>query len=120
MIKIAKSSTHKLGVSVKLNFTINQHSRDAELIKGLIQYLGCGSYYTNSSLPQVEYRVSKSSDIDKIILFFDQYNLISVKLMDYKDFKRTAELMKNKAHLTQKGLDDILIIKGGMNKGRFK
>lgn len=45
---------------------------------------------------------------------------MGVKAKDYQDFKRTAELIKNKAlasRLTQSGLDEILIIKrgGGMN-----
>jgi hypothetical protein len=38
--------------------------------------------------------------------------------LDYEDFCKVAELMKNKAHLTQEGLNQILKIKDGMNKGR--
>jgi hypothetical protein len=34
------------------------------------------------------------------------------------DFCKIAELLKNKAHLTEQGLDLILKIKNGMNKGR--
>lgn len=119
MIKYNKSSTHKLGVSIRLYFTVNQHSRDGELIKGLVNYLGYGSYYPSSNLDQVEFRVSKFSDIDKLILFFDRYNLIGEKSKDYKDFKRAAELIKNKAHLKEDGIKELLLIKAGMNKGRL-
>ncbi|HLT42012.1 MAG TPA: hypothetical protein VKZ95_04845 [Sphingobacteriaceae bacterium] len=34
------------------------------------------------------------------------------------DFKRAAEIMKVKGHLTQSGLDEIRLIKAGMNRGR--
>jgi hypothetical protein len=34
------------GFTVKLEFKISQHSKDAELMKSLISYLGCGYYYS--------------------------------------------------------------------------
>ena len=41
-----------------------------------------------------------------------------VKSKDFYDFKRAAELMKNGAHLTPEGLEEIRLIKMGMNRGR--
>jgi hypothetical protein len=38
--------------------------------------------------------------------------------LDYLDWCKVAELMKNKAHLTEEGLSKIRKIKAGMNKGR--
>jgi hypothetical protein len=38
--------------------------------------------------------------------------------LDYLDWCKVAELMKNKAHLTWEGLSKIRKIKAGMNKGR--
>ena len=64
--------------------------------------------------------------IFKIIPFFDKYKIIGVKLQDYLDFKRVAELMKTKDHLTTLGFPCIWAsgkwkkikeIKEGMNKG---
>ena len=101
MIKSTKSLTHKTGISFRLNFTINQHSRDAELIKGLIDYLGCGSYYPSSKLNQVEFRVYKFTEIDKIFLFFDKYNIQGTKVLDYKYFARGYKLMTNGSHLEE-------------------
>jgi hypothetical protein len=34
------------------------------------------------------------------------------------DFCKAADLMKNKAHLTKEGLDKIISLKSGMNRGR--
>jgi hypothetical protein len=52
---------------------------------------------------------------DKIIPLFEEYPLIGVKANDYEDFKKVAVLIKSKAHLTKEGLDQICLIKSGMN-----
>ena len=64
-----------------------------------------------------EFVVTGLSDItEKIIPFFNQYPLRGSKALDFKDFVKVAELMKNKAHLTAEGLDQIRKIKAGMNR----
>jgi LAGLIDADG endonuclease len=85
----------------------------------LIVYFGCGNIY-NSNDAAFVYQVSKFSDIyDKRIPFFNKHHIQGVKLMDYLDWCQVAELMKNKAHTTQKGLENINQIKARMNKGRY-
>ena len=111
MVKSLKSSTHKLGICIRLNFTVNQHSRDAELIKGLVKYLGCGKYYPSLSLDQVEFRVSRNTEIGDITLFFERYPLQSAKLADFANFNQVAGLIKEKAHLTEQGIKEILLQK---------
>ena len=41
-----------------------------------------------------------------------------MKALDFADFCRAAELMKEKKHLTKEGLEEIRQIKAGMNQGR--
>ena len=83
----------------------------------LVDNLGCGSIYVENSA--VEYRVTKFNDLtDKILPLFQKYPIQGVKHLDYSDFVKVAELMKNKKHLTEEGLDQIRTIKAGMNKGR--
>jgi hypothetical protein len=54
----------------------------------------------------------------KIISFFDKYPLIGNKKLDYLDFGcKAAELIKNKAHLTSEGLEEILRIKASPSSG---
>jgi hypothetical protein len=38
--------------------------------------------------------------------------------LDYLDFVKVIELMKEKEHLTEEGLNQIRKIKAGMNRGR--
>ena len=40
-------------------------------------------------------------------LFFDKYHLQGLKKLDYRDFCRVAELMKDKAHLTVSDLEEL-------------
>lgn len=55
---------------------------------------------------------------DKLLPFFQKYPIQGVKLLDYFYFVSVIELMKNKVHLTEEGLDQIRKIKSGMNRGR--
>jgi hypothetical protein len=52
-----------------------------------------------------------------IIDYFDKYPLITQKLADYLLFKQVFEMIKNKEHLTIKGLNKIVGIKASINKG---
>jgi hypothetical protein len=114
LIKIVKSSSHK--ARVQLRFTITQHSREAELLKSLVNYLGCGVYYPRSGQNAGDFIVERySCIIEKIIPFFEKYPIMGVKALDYANFKTAVEIMQNKGHLTQPGLEEICKIKAEMN-----
>jgi hypothetical protein len=147
-VTIRKSDKSRLGEAVWLRFIITQHSRDEKfIINGLINYLGCGRYFSRSNKDYGELIVEKFSDIiEKIIPFFEKYQLQGVKRDNFEDFKKVASgearaskgsasipfatgvfdscrshhalLMKSKAHLTQEGLEEIRKIKSGMNSRR--
>ncbi len=115
-VKIQKSKT-KLGEAVSLRFQLTQHSRDEELMRSLIDYLDCGKVYDNKEV--FTYEVVKFSDIkEKILPFFKKSPIVGVKAIDLEDFCKVVELMQNKAHLTEAGLNEIRKIKAGMNRGR--
>jgi len=68
--------------------------------------LNCGNLYKNRDA--FEYQVEKFSDIqNKIIPFFNKNRIQGIKSLDYQDWCKAAELIKNKAHLTEEGLDQI-------------
>lgn len=104
---------------VILRFKITQHERDEILLKSFVSYFNCG-YYLKSNQNVGIFQVEKFLDItEKIIPFFKNYPICGVKALDFSDFCKCAELMKNKVHLTQEGLQEIKKIKTGMNKGRI-
>lgn len=115
-VEINQSKLYTTGYQVLPRFSANQHSRDLDLIKSFIEYLGCGRI---SRSKFVEFRVSKLSDLKNIIIpFFSKYLIEGVKELDFKDFNLIIELMENKEHLTNEGIIKIREIKMRMNTGR--
>ena len=118
-INIIKSKEVLVGYQVKLKFQVTQHTRDENLMRSIVSYLGCGNLYFVKSRKVTDYCVVKYSDlIEKIIPFFENYPIIGVKSQDFADFCRVALLMKDRKHITLEGLNQIKHIKAGMNKGR--
>lgn len=116
-IGIWKETSRRFGVKVAAKFLITQHSRDEQLMRSLIDYLGCGKYC--KKMYKGEYVVVKLSDItEKILPFFNNHKIRGVKSLDFEDWRKVVELMKGKKHLTLEGLDQISQIKAGINKGR--
>jgi len=116
-VKITKSSKSKQGFSIQLIFQLTQHIRDEILMRSLIDYLNSGNIF--KSQDTYVFEVTKFSDInEKIVPFFKNYPILGSKSLDFSDWNQVIELMKNKAHLTKEGLEQIKLIKDGMNKGR--
>jgi hypothetical protein len=86
-------------------------------MRSLIEYFECGKISLQKE--KVDFVVQKYSDLtEKIIPFFKKYPIIGEKSKDFADFCKVADLMKIKTHLTLEGLDQIRLIKSGMNRGR--
>ena len=116
-VEVQKSSSHKIGYQVILKFSITQHSRDLELLKYFISFLGGG--FTKERIVVSEFVVVKLSLItDKLIPLFHKYPIVGNKNQDFLDFCQIAELMQSNVHKTTEGLDKIRSIKAGMNRGR--
>lgn len=116
-VNIRSKPKMKIGYLVELTFKITQHYRDEQLMISLIEYFGCGNVYKNRDT--VEFKIPKFEDLTKkIIPFFEKYPIQGEKFLDYLDFVKVIKLMKNKAYLTEEGLDKIRKIKAGMNRGR--
>ena len=112
-------ASNKSKARIWLRFQVNQHIRDEQLMRSLVEYLGCGHYYPQRYPDAGELIVEKFSGItDKIIPFFVKYPIRGVKALDFEDFQKVAEIMKVKGHLTESGSELIRIIKAGMNSKR--
>ena len=116
MINLRKATT-KVGNQVLLVYQLSQHKRDLPLMNLIRIILGCGNLYIYRT--RIDLRVTKFDDIvNKIIPLFNKHPIRGVKALDYQDFCRVAQLMEDKKHLTQEGLEQIRKIKAGMNCGR--
>lgn len=65
-----------------------------------------------------DFSVEKYPDTVKIIAFFEKYPLVGNKLQDFSDFKKAADILKVKGHLTAEGLEQIRLIQAGINRNR--
>lgn len=122
-IGIYESKKYKAGACVQLRFSISQHSRDAELMRNIVNALGCGRLQEHQKKSAVEFVVTDVWGIvEKIIPYFDKYPLCKegLKMLDYKDFCEVVELIREEAHLTEEGLNKIRKIKSDMRIRRIK
>lgn len=117
MVIVRKANNYAVGFQISLSFVVTQHVRDELLLQKFIEYFGCGILYRKKEV--FEYRVTKLSDfVEKILPFFEKYPILGIKSLDYQDFCKVVRLMQTQAHLSKKGVDEIITIKSGMNKGR--
>jgi len=117
-VTIRESQT-KTGYSVELAFILTQHSKDEQLMKSLIAYFGCGSYYKHNKSDYGWFKCGNFKDLsEKIIPFFKESRIRGVKALDFQDWSEIANIIKTKSHLTSQGLSRIQKIKATMNQGR--
>lgn len=121
MIKTSVNRKAKLGYGVQLSFQITQNERDIELIRSLVSFFGCGRLVVNEKHngSKVNFNVTKFSEIQELIIpFFLKHKILGVKFLDFEDWRRAGEIVKNKGHLSIEGLDEIFKLKTGINRGR--
>ena len=67
----------------------------------------------------MEFKVTKFSDINQIIIpFFTNNSVLGVKFLDFKDLCLVSEMVTKKEHLLEEGAIKIIKIQKGMNRGR--
>ena len=87
----------------------------------LIKYLGSGKIEKHSKNPVINLAIVKFSDINNIVIpFFEKYPILGNKELDSSDFYIALNLIQNKKHLEESGLEKIRELKHGMNRGRNK
>lgn len=121
-VNIWKSPSYKAGFGVQLHFHLKMQEIDKPLLEKVKNTLGCGAVYFQKEQRAnhaqcYRYTVSSQQDIlDVIIPFFQQHPLQSPsKKNNFKIFCQIASLVKKKAHLTEKGVHKIKLLKAGMN-----
>jgi hypothetical protein len=114
----------KIQGNVKLNtkwrvrpvFSITLHLKDLPLLEAIKNVLGVGEI-SKSGRKAVIYAVDTIKEIPVILHHFDKYPLITQKFSDYLIFKQCFEIIKNKDHLTEKGLLEIIGLRNSLNLG---
>lgn len=104
---------------IDIGFTIAQHSRDILLLEKFIDFFKCGRIKKDSRHSVHYYVVTNIKDItNNIIPFFNKYNTIGVKSLNFTDWCEGAKIIKSKAHLSEEGVSHIIAIQSRMNSKR--
>lgn len=120
-VRISTSKSVKIGYVVMLRFRLYQHERDLNLMKLIISYLGAGKIEKIENKQVINIIINKKTDINNIVIpFFEKYNVLGNKQLDFIDWNKVANIINKGQHLTVEGLDLIKKIKSNMNRSRNK
>nr|ATI20525.1 hypothetical protein [Juglanconis juglandina] len=111
-VSLTKNSRFKTGVEVRLGFSLTQHSRDMILLQGIESFFGCGKSLLRSGSLAGDYKVSSVKDLSEIIIpFFEKYPFLGTKMRGFQILCLVVNIVKEKGHLTEEGLNIIRNIK---------
>ncbi len=110
-ISITKSKTHKVGYSVKLEYSLKQN--DVLPLKLLYNNLKKGNLSQCSSGIWC-YKSSGYKTAFELINYFDKFNLFAGKYIDYLKFRKVYIMITEGKHLEDQGLKKIksIVTKG--------
>jgi len=119
-VKIAKDNSRFMGLRILPVFAIELHIRDLKALKNIKNFFCVGSITvrTRSGKPTGIYSVQSLKDLTEVIIpHFKEYQLLTQKQADFILFSSLVNLINNKEHLTEKGINEIISIRASMNKG---
>jgi len=113
-IAINKSKTTD-NIYASLRFSIAQDLRDVDLLESFVHFFKCGYVVRYEKRSIAEFVVTRIDDIiNHVIPFFEEYGIAGSKYSNYCSFKTAAFMVKNKEHLKEDGLKEILLLKNKM------
>ena len=121
-ISIVKYDKATHGFLLQPEFNIAQHINGLDILKSFkILFNNKGQIHKKAGSINVwVYTLKGINNLnDYLIPFFDKYSLQGQKRLDYIDFKKVSEIVSRKEHLNEKGYNEILRIKKGMNLKRI-
>lgn len=125
-----ENATTRIGKRVRLIYETCLHIREKDLLIGISKYFNSLYLESNEDNRKIPVycnertniallQIKNTTDIfNKVIPFFTEYPILGIKSKDFKDFKIVAELVKNREHLTEDGLNKIIKIVDNMNLDR--
>lgn len=113
-----------IGKYITASITISQSINSYKLMKGLIDFLGKGNlskpHLSKTRGRVLDINISKFNDVLYLTEQLKFTKLYGAKYLDFLDFCKGVELIKNKNHLSEEGKNKIIDLKKGMNQRRTK
>ena len=99
-----------------LRLVIKLHIKDIAILELIKNTLKVGKIRKNG-INSVQYTVESIKELQVIVDHFNKYPLVTEKASDFKIFNQCFEIIKQKEHLTEKGLLKLISLKSSLNWG---
>lgn len=125
-VSLHKNPTTKLGWQIMPEFVATQGEKSLASLKKLQSFFSCGRIFVNHRYDNhrenlYRFCVRSFRELDeRIIPFFRENELQTAKSRDFDIFAQVIGLMKEKEHLTEKGIKKIIALATKMNTGKRK
>lgn len=122
LISIFRNKTTRSGWQVFPEFIITQGAKSLQALKKVQTFFRCGRIFINRRRDNhhehlYRFCVRSSKDLrEKIIPFFNQYELRTAKRRDFQKFGKVLRLMLKGVHLKKRGFEIIQKIAKTMNR----
>jgi len=119
-VNIINSASTKLGYQVTITIQITQHSNNLLLLEKIQTFLNMGKIYLRKDRDAADLKINNLKHANGFIHKFKSvaHNLSGAKALDYLDFCKIINLINEKLHLTQEGLNKIKEINSNVNNQR--
>jgi hypothetical protein len=97
-------------------FVIKLHIKDIAILELIKNTLMVGKIRTNGK-NSVQYVVESIKELQVIVDHFNKYPFVTEKASDFLIFKQCFEIIKQREHLTEKGLLSLIGLKSSLNWG---
>lgn len=115
-VKTIKRKENKLGEEIRVCYQIDQKKI---LILEQIREVFGGSIGYRKSKDTFYYSSVSFGSAKKVINYFDHFNLLSSKHINFLKWRKVYRLIQKKKHLTENGINLILKIKSTMNSQKI-
>ena len=95
---------------MKLKLTYNISHKNEDFLIKIKETFG-GYLFENTNKDNFEYTSSSFENANKIISYFDKYQLNSTKFISYFKWRKVYRIIQRKEHLSLKGINKIRRIK---------
>lgn len=111
-VKTVNREGRKYGYEIRLNYQLDQKEN---LVLEQIKAVFGGSIGYRKSQGTFYYSSVSFGSAKKVINYFDHFNLLSSKHINYLKWRNVYRLIQREEHLTKNGINQILKIKSTMN-----
>ncbi len=104
---------------VQASLQVRMNNKDLALLVLIQRFFNdIGSFSHNTKTNTVNYTITKLKDLVNVVIpHFKNYPLRSAKSIDFQLWVQCVEMINNKQHLTESGLNEILSVKYQLNRG---